>query len=366
VLKAIGREPIDRIPLDIWARPGIWRALQHHFCAQNDFEVRERMGVDVVWLSPCFEDHEFALKTDARIPGESDNSGMLVVDHGDRTYTNQWGVTYALDEEMSDDCIMEVPFPLPQIPDYYRWPCVEAIESVSSLSDRINACHRMGFCVFGSVLNPFKQAWQLRGFQDLLMDLYLYPEFVEKLLQRLLVYSVEMARRLARAGADVICIVGDVAGQENMFFDPEIFDKMLVPLFRTIIEEARMEASVPALFHSDGNIESVLSSLVEAGFNIVNPIQPECMEPYSVKERFGDVLTLHGLMSVQTVLPCASELQVRETVRELIDCCGLDGGLILSTTNVVTPDVPLSNLLAFYDETVRYSSTLFKNRFSST
>jgi uroporphyrinogen decarboxylase len=83
------------------------------------------------------------------------------------------------------------------------------------------------------------------------------------------------------------------------------------------------------------------------------------MDPIEAKKRFGDRLTLHGLISVQTTLPHGTEQEVRDTVRKYIDECGLDGGLILSTTNDALEDIPLENLLAFYDEAKSYSKELY-------
>jgi uroporphyrinogen decarboxylase len=82
--------------------------------------------------------------------------------------------------------------------------------------------------------------------------------------------------------------------QDRMLFDPHIFSKLLAPVYEDIIESCRGELYIPFFFHSDGNIMSILPDLIEAGFNVVNPIQPESMDPAEVKQKFGDQLTVHG------------------------------------------------------------------------
>ena len=88
----------------------------------------------------------------------------------------------------------------------------------------------------------------------------------------------------------------------------------------------------------------IIPDLVEAGFSVVNPILPESMDPFLAKERYGKSLTLHGLLSVQTLLRHGTVEEVRLAVRQYIDKCGADGGLILSTTNDAMTDIPVENL----------------------
>jgi uroporphyrinogen decarboxylase len=93
----------------------------------------------------------------------------------------------------------------------------------------------------------------------------------------------------------------------------------------------------------------VMEDLIEIGFDIIDPIQPECMNPYEVKKRFGHRMTLHGTISSQQTLPFGTVEDVRNEVRERIQRCGRNGGLVIAPNNVVQFDVPLENLLAVYE-----------------
>lgn len=362
VRAAIRREPLDRVPLDLWARPEVWTRLEEHFGVRGEMEVRRRLGVDIAMIGIDLEDAAFAARTSGRVPGSSTIGGRRAIAHPDGTFGDQWGVRYGLDAARTVEHIVEAPFADAAFPPAYPWPSLDGIESVSSLRRRIAALHAQGMCVFGSILHPFKQAWQLRGFDAFLMDLCEAPDFARELMQRLAAYSAEMALRLARADADVIMLVGDVAMQDRMLFRPAQFSTLVAPVLAGIIAAARRETNVPFLFHSDGDITPILPDLVSAGFSVVNPIQPESMDPVAVKRRFGHALTLHGLISVQTTLPKGSVDDVRATVRRMLELCGADGGLILSTTNDALDDIPLENLLAFYDEARTCSATLYGRR----
>jgi uroporphyrinogen decarboxylase len=116
-----------------------------------------------------------------------------------------------------------------------------------------------------------------------------------------------------------------------------------------LIEEARKYGVQHFFFHTDGNLMEVMEDLIEIGFDIIDPIQPECMDPYEIKERFGDKMTLHGTISSQRTLPFGTVEDVRNEVRERIERCGKNGGLVIAPNNVVQFDVPLENLLAVYE-----------------
>jgi len=84
------------------------------------------------------------------------------------------------------------------------------------------------------------------------------------------------------------------------------------------------------------------------GFNIINPIQPECMDPAKIKKMYGDRITLHGTISAQKTLPFGTPEDVRKEVLSRFKEYGYNGGLILAPANVVTADVPVENVLAIY------------------
>jgi uroporphyrinogen decarboxylase len=99
-------------------------------------------------------------------------------------------------------------------------------------------------------------------------------------------------------------------------------------------------------YHSDGDLREVMDDLIETGFDIINPIQPECMDPYEVKRRWGDRITMWGSISIRTTLPNGTPESVRTEVEERIRRCGYDGGLVIGPSNVIMYDTPPENVLA--------------------
>jgi uroporphyrinogen decarboxylase len=175
-------------------------------------------------------------------------------------------------------------------------------------------------------------------------------DFVDALYERIYAFETERAVRAATAGVDVVKVVGDIAMEDRLLFSPEIFRRLDVPRLREMIRRTRQaKPDVLMFFHSDGQITAVMDDLIEVGFDIINPIQPECMNPYEVKERWGRRVTLWGTIGVRTDLPRGTPESIRALVHERIRRCGYDGGLVLAPANAISYDTPVENVVAMFN-----------------
>ncbi|UCB47227.1 MAG: hypothetical protein JSV25_07400 [Spirochaetota bacterium] len=80
---------------------------------------------------------------------------------------------------------------------------------------------------------------------------------------------------------------------------PELWGKIFTPRLGSIIKRNRKEG-VYHYLHSDGNIQPIIEDLLETGYDILNPIQPECIDPAEIQEKYGDRMTLHRTMLLQS------------------------------------------------------------------
>ncbi len=94
---------------------------------------------------------------------------------------------------------------------------------------------------------------------------------------------------------------------------------------------------------------AILDDLIETGVTILNPVQPECMDPFAVKKRYGDRLTLWGTIGSQSVLPFGTPPEIRELVRTFVRDLGRGGGYVIGPTHSIEHDVPWENIQAFYE-----------------
>ena len=224
------------------------------------------------------------------------------------------------------------------MPDLSQW-------DDSHLARQVEAAHAQGKIAAGWVGHMYETAWQIRGYEQFLIDLIDRPAWAECLLQRLAENNLIKARAFARARVDIIKCGDDVANQNALMFAPKLWRKMMLSRWAEIWAEAkRICPQVKIWYHSDGNISCIVEDLVDAGVDILNPLQPECMDLDDVHRRVGGRATFDGCIGTQSTMPQGSASDVRARVKQVIDEYGRGGGLIISPTHVLEPDVPLANI----------------------
>jgi uroporphyrinogen decarboxylase len=201
----------------------------------------------------------------------------------------------------------------------------------------------------------FETAFALRGLDNLLVDFVRNPEMAEALLERLTRLRCSQARAYAQAGVDVLLLGDDVSSQQGMLMHPRLWRRFLKPRLARVIEAARSVNSNTLIFyHSDGDCQAIIPELIEVGVNILNPVQPECMDPAVLKRQFGDRLAFWGTLGTQTTFPFGSPEEMRRVVWERIETVGRGGGLLLAPTHILEPEVPWENVLAFFEAIDEY------------
>jgi uroporphyrinogen decarboxylase len=220
----------------------------------------------------------------------------------------------------------------------------------------IEAAHRRDLAVGGAMaVTIFEVAWQLRGMEELFRDFRFNPELAACLLDRITEIRCRMARFFASEGVDVLVLGDDVSMQTGMIMSPATWRKWFKGRMQRIIGEARaINPEIPVFYHSDGNPEAIIPELIEIGVTILDPVQPECIDPVKVKRLYGDRLALWGTIGTQTTMPFGTLDEVRAEVRHRIETVGYDGGLVLGPTHSLEPDVPWANIVALYEAIEEY------------
>ena len=99
--------------------------------------------------------------------------------------------------------------------------------------------------------------------------------------------------------------------------------------------------------HSCGQIEAIIPDIIDVGFHILHPVQPECMSFARVRKQYGHALVLCACLSAQTTLPFGTPDDVRAWVREIKRQCAADQRVILCPSNRIQPETPWANIVAF-------------------
>jgi uroporphyrinogen decarboxylase len=117
-----------------------------------------------------------------------------------------------------------------------------------------------------------------------------------------------------------------------------------------VIREARrVRPEIKVKYHSDGQLTDLLPELIEIGVEIVNPVQPECMDLAEIKRRFGEELVLWGCMPVQSLYAHGSAEDVRRHLVFLMDEIAVGGGMVVNFINFLWTDRSRQNLRTFYE-----------------
>jgi uroporphyrinogen decarboxylase len=335
VLRTLRHEHPGRFPRDIGFTPAVqekFRAATGAESAEDYFDLEVRR-VGPVLLSPQADFRPYY--PEASLPANA--------------WFDSWGCARAPGEFFH---FTRMYHPLANVTsvselEEYPWPTIgyapDAAERVRSLQDQ-------GYAVYGWVSDFFEPAWALRGMDRLMLDFLEAPEIAEYILGKIAEQAVRCAEEAARAGCDVVGFGDDVGMQDRMMMSVPMWREWLFPVLRDSIRAAKaVRPEVHVWYHSDGDIEPIIPGLIEAGIDILNPVQPECVDPVKLRAEYGTQLSFWGCIGTQTTFPFGTPAEMKRVVHGLIETVGSSGGLLLAPTHVLEPEVPWENIVAFFE-----------------
>ncbi len=147
----------------------------------------------------------------------------------------------------------------------------------------------------------------------------------------------------------------DFGAQQGPFISPRAYKELYLPFHKRVNDWIHTNTKWKSFIHSCGSVRKLIPAFIEAGFEIINPVQCSAadMDPRELKRAFGDALTFWGGgVDTQKTLPFGSVEEVRQEVAERIRIFGPGGGFVFNTIHNVQPLTPIENVLAMY-ETLR-------------
>ncbi len=354
ILAVLNRQPVDRLPVDLWHTPEVAAALRNHFKVADDFAMWRALELDkIVW---DFVDY----KTD-RGERAGAQSGAGAESGGDRT---MWGVPLKQIQAGEAHYAEFGAAPLtgydnPASLDAYPWwPQVDRFDydGAVALAERASR----DYAVISPWVSFFEIYCQLRGLEQSMMDLCENPELVEAILDRVEDIQTEMMKRFfARAGKniDLVFISDDVAGQQSLLMSPQMWETYLQPRLKRWCDLIHAHG-LRVFYHTDGAARPLLEPILDCGVDVLNPIQHACpgMDLAELKQEFGSRVIFHGGVDNQSILSLGTVEQVRAEVKNCLRALGAGReGFICCSCHNVQAGTPLENIFAMV-ETVQQSN----------
>jgi len=194
-----------------------------------------------------------------------------------------------------------------------------------------------------------------RGLENFLADMAGDPEFTRKILAQIIRKNLAAIDNVAGLDeVDGILLGSDWGTQRDLLISYDMWKEYIAPGEKQMYDLIR-ENGKDVWIHSCGNIEKIIPDLIELGVSVLNPIQPECMDIYKIKERYGNDLTFWGGISTQRTLPNGTPQEVAAETRTVIEAMRKGGGYITSSSQEIQDDVPFENLCALIDTAKEYA-----------
>lgn len=257
----------------------------------------------------------------------------IVERHADTSFVDEWGVTYLPSPEA-----VAHPHrgPIVTLGDAraYTPPDPEAPQRLGKLPELV-ARYKGKRAICFHHRAAFMWSAYLMSLDNILMNFLAEPELVEVTMEKVLRCNMRIVQRAIRAGAEVIILGDDYAGNQGPMMSPAHFRQFVLPPLRRMIAMIHEEGAL-CIKHSDGNLYPLLEDIVRAGPDGINPVEPVAgMDLRTVKRLVGDRVCITGNIDCAHLLPHGTPELVREAVRQAIADAAPGGGYILTSSNSI-------------------------------
>lgn len=277
----------------------------------------------------------------------------------DSEYIDEWGIRRIYTGMYWD--VIDYPLKNAAVEDLekYQWPDPESldmkeIEEYARQAKRLYEETDYIICAEHPVYGIFELGCWMCSFDDFLLKMAIDEEFVHKFFETVLNYQKKVIDTYYGALGKYIHYTSsgdDFATQTSLFISPNMFKRLVKPYFKERITHTKKYTTAAYLHHSCGSVFPIIDDLIDAGVDILNPIQPMAsnMQPENLKNTYGSRIVFHGGIDTQDVLPFGTKESIEKTVRETIGIMNNNGGYIFAAAHNIQEDVSPQNLIWMLD-----------------
>jgi len=149
----------------------------------------------------------------------------------------------------------------------------------------------------------------------------------------------------------------DFGTQNGPFLSPQTYRDLFKPFHKIINDWVHKNTNWKTFVHSCGSIWDLMDDMVDAGFEIFNPVQcsASCMDPKALKQRYGQQITFWGGgVDTQKTLPFGTPEEVREEVKRRLEIFMPGGGFVFNSVHNIQANTPIENMLAMWETVKEY------------
>lgn len=258
-----------------------------------------------------------------------DNFGV----HWDRRIDKDCGIIH--EAIVNEDNFDDFEFPNPNDEKLYH----HLIKTINDHPDK--------FIIAGGP-SIFERSWFLCGLENVLMDMAVNEKFLFKMYDKIMDYNLQLIDNYLKFDIDCVHINDDYGQQTGLIMGGKYWRKFFKPGLKLMVDKIKSGNKYVRL-HSCGNITEIIPDLIEIGIDIINPLQPEVMDVFWLKDTYGKDITFHGGISEQRTLNTGTPDDVEKEMREKMKRLGRGGGYILGPSQGITSNVPVENVVRFID-----------------
>jgi uroporphyrinogen decarboxylase len=254
-----------------------------------------------------------------------------------------------------------VSIPLPRLPELQadpRWNPRPDADAVTKCREKTRALQAEGVAVCGGyACGVFEQAKKWLGDAQALTMPVDDPRRLRTELERITAWKMDVYGAYAQAGVDIVWIGDDLGAQHSLIMSPVQYRQWYRPCHVQIVESLRkLREHVHIAFHCCGYVTALVPDLIEMGIDILEAVQPECMDLAFLKREFGRDISFWGGIGTQSTLAKSSRAELFEGVRKTLELMAPGGGYIAAPAHTLTEEVPWETVVAFHEAMQRYGA----------
>jgi uroporphyrinogen decarboxylase len=210
-------------------------------------------------------------------------------------------------------------------------------------------------------LGLMEEGKSLRGAENFYCDIYQDKKGTGRLLDALLDNNLKKLDRILKGVGnyiDIIRFADDFGFQDGPIISIEKYREIFKPRHKKMWDLIHKHSNCSVSLHSCGSVFQFIPDFIDAGMNILNPIQISAkdMQPEKLKKEFGkDLIFWGGCGDTQVVLPRGNAKDVEKNTKKNMEALGKDGGLIFAAINNIQSDIPPENIIALFETANKYS-----------